>query len=90
VVSISVVTTVALVNDDGIVVTAAILIPKVFPIAIAITMTFTHRYANRTDTNSDLLRASGNCAKNSHDGGHRYCVSDHCLLLFCKGRRLPD
>ena len=78
-VSISVVITVL---PNCLVVISAVPIPKVFTVTIAITMTFTHRYAKRTYTDSDLLRSSGNCAKNTHHGGHRYCVSDHCLLLL--------
>jgi hypothetical protein len=63
---------------------SAIPIPRVFAvtIAITITMTFTHRYATRTYADSDLLRSGRNCAKNTHHGGYRYCVSDHCLLLL--------
>ncbi len=79
VVSISVAITVAP-NNIRPVVISAIPILKVFTVTIAITKTFTHRYAKRTCTDSDLLRASRNCAKNTRHGGHRYCVSDHCLL----------
>jgi hypothetical protein len=55
----------------------------VFTVTIAITvaMTFTHRHAMRTNTDSDFFRCSGNCAANTHDGGYCYCVLDHCLLL---------
>ena len=80
-VSISVVITV-LPNHNCLIGTSAIPIPKVFTVTIAITMTITHRYATRTYTDSDLLRSSRNCAKNTHHGDHRYCVSDHCLLLL--------
>jgi hypothetical protein len=81
VVSIAVTIVVAF-NDNGLVAISAIPILEVFTVAIAITMTFTHRDANGTHTDPDLLRPSGNCAKNAHHGGHCYCVSDHCLLLL--------
>jgi hypothetical protein len=79
VVSIAVVITIAP-DDDRLVVISAVAIPRVLTVtvAIAITGNFAHRYAARTYTDSDLLRSSGNCAKNSHRYGHRYCVSDHC------------
>ncbi|MGO8909024.1 MAG: hypothetical protein ACLQDM_06830 [Bradyrhizobium sp.] len=76
-VSVSVVITVA--PDNRLVVISAILIPKVFTITIAITMTFAHRYANRTYTDADLLRSGRNCTKNTHHGGYCYCVSNHCF-----------
>ncbi len=76
VVSISVVITIL--PNNCLVVISPIPIPRVFTVTIAITMTFTDCYATRTYTDSDLLRSRRNCAKNTHHGGHRYCVSDHC------------
>src|SRR5580700_3230970 len=76
VVSISVVIT--LPNDNRLVVISAVPIPSVVTVTIAITGNFTHRYAARTYSDSDLLRSRGNCAKNTHRDSHHYCVSDHC------------
>jgi hypothetical protein len=78
VVSISVVIT--LPNDNRLVVISAVPIPSVVTVTVtvAITGNFTHRYAARTYSDSDLLRSGGNCAKNTHRDSHHYCVSDHC------------
>jgi hypothetical protein len=78
-VPVSVVITV-LPDNNCLITIPAVPIPKMLTVAIAIAMTFTHRHARRAYTDSDFLRSGGNCAANTHHGGHYYCVSYHCVL----------
>jgi hypothetical protein len=81
-VSVSVVVTV-LSNNDRFVAIPAVAIPKVFTIAIPITvaMDFTDGHTIAADTDTDFFRSGGNCAANTYHGGQCDCVPDHCVLL---------
>lgn len=80
-VSVPVVVTV-LPDNDRFIGAAAVAVPIVFAVMIAITvaMTLTNGDAMRADTDSDFFRSGGNCAANSHHGGNCYCILDHYVL----------
>jgi hypothetical protein len=69
-VNISVV--IALVNDDGFVVTVPMItvaddVTVAVPVPISVTLT--NRYASTANTNAHLFRSSRHCAENSNYGG---------------------
>jgi hypothetical protein len=80
-----VVSVVILLDNDRLVMTSAIPIPISIVITIAITITvtmnFAYRHATTSYTDSEFLRAGGNCATKTHRDGHCYCVSNHYVLL---------
>jgi hypothetical protein len=76
--------TVVIILDDHIVPIAmfvAVTDDRTVTISIAVTvMPSADRYANRSDTNSNLFRARRYCSTNAGDGGNHQSVS-HLVLL---------
>jgi hypothetical protein len=90
-VNISVVIT--LLYDDGFVAILMITFSDdvTIPVPVTISVTLTNRYAGTANTNPDLFSSSRHCAENSSDGGDRYGVFNHCVLLSLlnPGKAMP-
>jgi hypothetical protein len=78
-------------DNDGFVAVLMIAVADDVTVAVpvAVSVTLSNRYANRTDPDPNLFSSSRHRAANSNHGGDRYGISNHFVLLSLLNSKRP-